>query len=135
MRFSHWPATKTTIKGDEYFMGYSAMAQWDAVYGPLSGHCLVANARRALFLFLSHWFPLFFLFSSLSFSPFLFLSTLAYSFHYFIIFKHVTFLARPFLPLFLSPSLGGATLQKNMFKIAQSRRLALLGTFLMWLGG
>lgn len=32
-------------------MGYGAgRTQWDVVYGPLSGHCLFADARRALFL-------------------------------------------------------------------------------------
>lgn len=38
-------------------MGYSAMAQWDGVYGPLSGHCLRRERKASLLSLSSSLFP------------------------------------------------------------------------------
>lgn len=82
---------------------------------------LSGRERKASSLSLS---PSFFFF--LSFSLFFFLFPSRTGLHYFIIFKHVTFLTRDrSFSLFLSGR-GKAMLQKNMLEIVQSGRPALL---------
>lgn len=104
-------------------MGYSAMAQWDGVYGPLSGHCL-RRERKASLLSLS-----FSLFPSTYLSLLLSLSISnahASNLHYFIIFKHVTFLARLFF-VSLSLFLGVAERRCKKKKIKKHVRNRTIG--------
>lgn len=119
-------------------MEYSATAQWDgrvwAIVRALSGCERKASSLSfSLAFFISLFLPLV-LFLSLS-------SHFGLGLYYFIIFKHVTFLARLFSLSFTVSLLlplsgrGGTTLQKNMLEIVQSRRLALLGALLMWIDG
>lgn len=132
-------------------MGRRVWAIVRALSGRTQGEPSLTISHPSIFLYLPLSFSLFlylsiFLFplclsSSLSLRLFLF-SILhlepAWSLHYFIIFKHVTFLARlrslspssPSLLLSLSPSLWAwrcATLQKNMLEIATGLDPALLG--------